>query len=258
MRAPLLVIWFVLCLVAIGCGGGDGGGGGGGGGGGERGGGESGGGESGGDGPREDVELGDRPIPEGATKVAALGDSITAGSPLWDPDPAIRATLASSADRESQYQFWAARRLDDVVFRNCGVFGERTDEIAARLEGCAEGAEVLIVQGGINDIAQRRSVAKAAANLRTMVRRGRRLGLRVALVEVLPWTNGYPRAAEPIDELNRLIGEIGEQLDVPVYPWYQALEDPDAPGRMRADLTDDGDHPSVAGYRRLAESVRLP
>ena len=250
MRAPLLVIWLVLCLAAIGCGGGGGDGDGGGGSGGNSGGGAG--------VPREDVELGDRPIPEGATKVAALGDSITAGSPLWDPDPAIRATLASSADRESQYQFWAARRLDDVVFRNCGAFGERTDEIAARLEGCAEGAEVLIVQGGINDIAQRRSVAKAAANLRSMVRRGRRLGLRVALVEVLPWSNGYPRAAEPIDELNRLIGEIGEQLDVPVYPWYQALEDPDAPGRMRADLTDDGDHPSVAGYRRLAESVRLP
>ena len=252
MRAPLLVIWLVLHLAAIGCGGG-----------GERSGGESGsgesnGGESGSGAPREDVELGDRPVPEGTTKVAALGDSITAGSPLWDPDPAIRATLGSSAERESQYQFWAARRLGDVVFRNCGVFGERTDEIAARLEGCAQGAEVLIVQGGINDIAQRRSVQAAAANLRAMVRRGRRLGLRVALVEVLPWNNGHPRAAGPIDELNRLIGAIGGDLGVPVFPWYSALEDPGAPGRMREDLTDDGDHPSVEGYRRLGESVRLP
>ncbi len=245
MRAPLLVIWLVLCFGAAGCGGGGGGDAG------ERGGG-------GGTTPREDVELGDRPVPEGATKVAALGDSITAGSPLWDPDRAIRATLGSTADPESQYEFWAARRLDDVVFRNCGVFGERTDEIAARLDDCAEGAEVLIVQGGINDIAQRRSVQEAAANLRGMVRRGKQLGLRVALVEVLPWNNGYPRAAEPIDELNRLIAKIGSDLGVPVFPWYEALEDPNAPGRMRAELTDDGDHPSVAGYRRLAESVRLP
>ena len=241
------MIWIVVCLAAIGCGGGSGSGGGG-----------AGGGDSGADAPREDVELGDRPVPAGTTKVAALGDSITAGSPLWDPDPAIRATLGSSADRESQYEFWAARRLGEVRFRNCGVFGERTDEIAARLEGCAEGAEVLLVQGGINDIAQQRSVEEAAANLRAMVRRGRRLGLRVALVEVLPWNNGYPRAAGPIDELNRLIAEIGSDLGVPVFPWFSALEDPDAPGRMREDMTDDGDHPSVAGYRRLAESVRLP
>jgi lysophospholipase L1-like esterase len=242
------VVWLVLCLAAAGCGG--------------SGSADERGGEGGGGGgqpaPREDVELGDRPIPAGATKVAALGDSITAGSPLWDPDPAIRATLGSTADPESQYEFWTARRLDDVAFRNCGVFGERTDEIATRLDDCAQGAAVLIVQGGINDIAQQRSVEEAAANLRGMVRRGRQLGLRVALVEVLPWNNGYPRAAKPIDELNRLIGEIGSELDVPVFPWFAALEDPDAPGRMRAELTDDGDHPSVAGYRRLAESFELP
>ena len=41
-----------------------------------------------------------------------------------------------------------------LEFRNCGVFGERTDEIAARLDQCADGADALIVQGGINDIAQ--------------------------------------------------------------------------------------------------------
>jgi lysophospholipase L1-like esterase len=202
--------------------------------------------------------LGDRPVPEGTTLVAALGDSITAGSPLWDPDRAIRAQLGSTVDPRSQYEYWAQRRLDGVRFRNCGVAGERTDQIGARLEGCARGADVLIVQGGVNDIAQARSPEEAAANLRAMVRRGRRSGLRVALVEVLPWNNGYPRAAEPISELNRLIGAIGDDLDVPVYPWYEALEDPAAPGRMRGRLTIEGDHPSIAGYRRLAQSVKLP
>lgn len=215
-------------------------------------------GSGGGSPPDEDARLGDQPAPEGVTQVAALGDSITAGSPLWDPDPAIRAQLGSSLDRRSQYEYWAARRLDDVRFRNCGVFGERTDEIALRFEGCVRGAEVLIVQGGINDIAQMRSPAEAAANLRGIAERGQESGMRVALVEVLPWNNGYPRAAGPIRELNRRIGAIGEQLDVPVFSWYEALEDPAAPGRMRAGLTDDGDHPSVAGYRLLAESVELP
>ena len=30
-------------------------------------------------------------------------------------------------------------------------------------------------------------------------------GLRVAIVEILPWNNGYPDAAPAIDDLNRLI-----------------------------------------------------
>jgi lysophospholipase L1-like esterase len=40
---------------------------------------------------------------------------------------------------------------------------------------------------------------------------------------------------------------------VPVMPFYETLEDPDRPGRMREDWTADGNHPSVAGHRRLGE-----
>jgi lysophospholipase L1-like esterase len=192
------------------------------------------------------------------TLVAALGDSITAGSPLWDPDPAVRRQIGEALDPESQYEHWAQLGLKGVRFRNCGVFGERTDEIAARLDRCSRGAEVLVVQGGINDIAQGVAVERAARNLRGMAERGRRKGLRVALTEVLPWNNGYPRADRPIRRLNALIRRIGKDLRVPVFGWYRRLEDPGAPGRMRRELTDDGDHPSVAGYRALARDVELP
>jgi lysophospholipase L1-like esterase len=192
------------------------------------------------------------------TVVAALGDSITAGSPLWDPDPEVRATLGAAADPESQFEHWAERKLTGVRYRNCGVFGERTDQIATRLEGCAKGADVLIVQGGVNDIAQVRRVKTAARNLRSMVWHGKRLGLLVALCEVLPWNNGFPGAAQRIRRLNKLIRQIGRDEHVPVYPFHEALEDPRRPGRMRFEWTDDGDHPSVEGYRRLAEWIELP
>ena len=184
--------------------------------------------------------------------VAALGDSITAGSPLWDPDPAIRETIPAP-DEASQFEYWAARADPRLEFRNCGIFGEPTDEIAARLEECADGADVLVVQGGINDIAQNQSVEDAAANLRGIVRAGKERGLEVALVDVLPWNNGHPAADGPIAELNRLIGEIGRDEGVEVLPFHDALEDPDEPGTMAAGLTDDGNHPSVAGYRRLGD-----
>jgi lysophospholipase L1-like esterase len=196
--------------------------------------------------------------PRATTLVATLGDSITAGSPGYDPDPRQRDTLGFGADEKSQWQYWAHRAHPDLEFRNCGVYGERTDEIAVRLDECAKGARVLIVQGGINDISQDRPVESAAANLRRMIERGKRLGLRVAITELLPWNNGFPEAEKPIRRLNQLIRAIGSDEDVPVLPFYETLEDTQHPGRMREEWTSDGDHPSVAGYKLLGEKAFRP
>ncbi len=196
---------------------------------------------------------------EGTIVVAALGDSIHAGSPYWDPDPDVRATYGDDLDEQSQWEYWAARKDERLRFRNCGVWGERTDEIAARYDRCVAGADVLIVQGGINDIAQGGDVEPAAENLRAIVRRGKADGLRVAIANVLPWNRGWPRTEEPINELNGLIDELAREEGVPVLPFYATLESPDAHGRMRDEWTSDGDHPSVEGYRRLGElAFKLP
>lgn len=198
----------------------------------------------------------DRDVPPSVV-VGALGDSITAGSPLWDPDPALRSQIPAP-DRRSQYEYWAERALPGTDFRNCGVPGERTDEIAARLEGCADGADVVIVQGGVNDISIGRGPAEIAPHLREMVRVGERLGLRVAIAELLPWTGGYPAADPLIRDLNRRIARIAREEDAKLLRWYGLLEDPRRPGRMRERWTDDNIHPSVAGYRRLGEALELP
>jgi lysophospholipase L1-like esterase len=170
--------------------------------------------------------------------VAALGDSITEGS------PGLRG-----------WDVWAARADPSLEIRNCGVYGQRTDEIAARLEACTRGADVLVVQGGINDIAQARDVEAAAANLRAMVRRGKELGLRVVLVDVLPWNNGWPDAEPKIRTLNALLADAAREEGVPLLPFHDTLEDPDRPGRMHEEWTSDGDHPSVEGYKRLGAVV---
>ncbi len=189
--------------------------------------------------------------------VCALGDSITAGSPGFDPDPAERRRRGFGDDPESQWEHWAAVSEPRLEFRNHGVYGERTDEIAARLERCAIGADVLVVQGGINDIAQGRPVEPAADTLGAMVRRVRGLGLGVALVDVLPWNNGWPDAEPQIKALNELLAAIAREEGVPLLPFHDTLEDPDRPGRMREEWTSDGDHPSIEGYRRLGERAFL-
>jgi lysophospholipase L1-like esterase len=175
--------------------------------------------------------------------VACLGDSITEGSPYWD-------SRRKTGDPEGQWEHWAGLLHPQLAFLNYGIWGERTDEIARRFEDAVVGAGVLIVQGGINDIAQGRPIATAAQNLRALVEHGLALDLAVYACDVLPWNNGWPGKEAPIRELNALI----HAFDVPCLPFHDTLEDPERPGRMKAEWTNaDGDHPSVAGYRRLGE-----
>jgi len=182
----------------------------------------------------------DSSVSERRVIVAALGDSITEGS------PGLRG-----------WDVWAASTDARYEIRNCGIYGQRTDEIAARLDGCARGAEAVVVQGGINDIAQGRDVESAAANLRAMVRRGMQLVPRVLIADVLPWNNGWPEAETNIRRLNALIAEIAHDEGVPLLAFHDTLEDPDRPGRMREEWTFEGDHPNEDGYRLLADVVLL-
>jgi len=190
--------------------------------------------------------------------VAVAGDSISAGSPLWDPDPAVRARIAAP-DERSQWQWWAAQADARLAFRTTAVYGERTDQIARRLDLVLAGADVLVVQGGINDVVQRRAAEEAARDIEAMLERGRAAGLAVAVTDLLPWNNGDKRAADGIRGLNALIAEVAADAGATLLPFHDALADPTDTTRMRDGLTDDGDHPSVEGHRLLGErAFRLP
>ena len=186
--------------------------------------------------------------------VAVFGDSISAGSPLWDPDPDVRARIPSP-DERSHWQWWAAQADARLEFRTTAVYGERTDQIASRLDLVLAGADVLVVQGGINDIVQGRPVEFAALDIAAMLQRGRRAGVALAVTDVLPWNNGDARATDEIRSLNELI----RTLTTTLLPFHDTLADPADPTRMRDGLTDDGDHPSIEGHRLLGElAFRLP
>jgi lysophospholipase L1-like esterase len=189
--------------------------------------------------------------------VAALGDSITAGNPGYDPNPELRKRLGLGSDPESQWEYWAQRDHPDLEFRNCGVRGERTDQIAGRFEECVTGADAVVIQGGINDLATGVPPRAVLANLGSMVRTAKEQNLDVALAEVLPY-GPAPQTDPEIDRLNRQIAAMGRSAGVTVLPFHRVLEDPDHPGRMKREWTADGIHPSVEGYRRLGELAFQP
>jgi lysophospholipase L1-like esterase len=181
--------------------------------------------------------------------VACLGDSITEGSPYWD-------SRRRAGNYEAPWQHSAGLRYPALELRNFGIWGQRVDEIAARFDEAVDGATALIVQGGINDIAQGRPIERAAEGLAALVERGLGLGLQVAVCDVLPWNNGSPEQGAAIVELNARI----RAFPVRLLPFHDTLEDPARPGRMKDEWTNaDGDHPSLGGYRRLGEvAFRFP
>ena len=199
-----------------------------------------------------------QPRPQPQPVVATLGDSITAGAPRWDPNLVLRQFLPGRPTPRSQWQYWADRATDGAFrFDNCGEIGERTDQIELRLARCAEGADVLVVQGGTNDITQDRAPAFAAANLREMLRRAKDAGLRTLVTTIPPINTQYPRWAQEVRRLNGLIRAIARSEGVPLVDFFAALEDPSRPDRMPDRWTADGVHPTVAGYARLgAEAAR--
>ena len=158
-------------------------------------------------------------------------------------------------DETSQWEYWAAQTEPRLEFRNCGIYGQRTDQIMARLEECVPGADALVVQGGINDVVQRRPAEDAVRDLEAMLERGRAAGLALAVTDVLPWNNGDTRAAEDIQRLNELIGKAAAGVGATLLPFHDTLVDSADPSGMAAGLTDDGDHPSIAGHRLLGELV---
>jgi lysophospholipase L1-like esterase len=175
--------------------------------------------------------------------IAVVGDSISAGSPLWDPEPRVRARIGAGADERSQWQWWATQRDPSLRFRTRAEYGRRTDEIAHFIDDVVDGADLLVVQGGINDVAQHRSIDTAARNLAEMVEQGRNRGLAVALADVLPWPAGDDRAAHEIERLNELIHAIPNVMQLPFHDTLASVQR----------WSDDGDHPSIEGHRLLGE-----
>ena len=101
-------------------------------------------------------------------RIVALGDSTTAGTPGWRSP--LEAPPAGSGDAQSQYSYWLMQAHPDWEVVNCGVNGERSDEIAGRFARDVLNAapRVVIIIAGVNDVYQGRPVDAVTQNLKLM------------------------------------------------------------------------------------------
>jgi membrane dipeptidase len=186
--------------------------------------------------------------------IVALGDSTTAGTPLYQSP--LEAPPAGKGNEESQFAYWLMRRQPGWSVLNRGINGERSDQIAARFDRdvLANAPAAVIIIAGVNDVYQGRSVDQVTANLRAMYDRAAAAGIPVIAGSIVPYNSASADANRKMHEINAWIAAQAAHdhnvFAVDTRAAAAAREDGD-----RLAASPDGLHPDVAGYRAMAEAI---
>src|SRR6188474_1604453 len=111
--------------------------------------------------------------------IVCLGDSTTAGTPLFKSP--IEAPPDGEGDERSQFAYWLRQAHPEWQVTNCGVNGERSDQIAERFDRdvLAHHPQAVVIIAGVNDVYQGRAVSHVTAQLDAMYARARAAGIPV-------------------------------------------------------------------------------
>jgi len=185
-------------------------------------------------------------------KIAAIGDSTTAGTPGFRSP--LEAPPDGAGDVESQYAYWLMKRRPEWQVANRGINGERSDQIRARFERDARGADLVIVIAGVNDIYQGRSAASVQRELEAMYDDARAAHLPVVAGTIIPYDTATPDQNARMHAVNAWIRSYAAtHPDVAFCDTRGAVAATNSPDRLIS--SPDGLHPSPEGYRLMAEAL---
>jgi len=176
----------------------------------------------------------------GEQRVVFMGNSITE---LWQ-------SLDSG--------FFAGRS-----YVNRGVSGQTTPQMLVRFRQDVIDLHpsVVVLLGGINDIAENTGPTTLEAilgNITSMAELARANGITVVLCSVLPasdltWHHGLEPGPK-IAALNAMIRQYADANHLVFIDYYPTMVD--GRGGLKAELTTDGVHPNLAGYRAMEPIAR--
>ena len=184
-------------------------------------------------------------------RVVALGDSTTAGTPGFRSP--VEAPPNGQGDTTSQYAYWLMKAHPQWDVVNCGVDGERSDQILARFERdvVARAPRAVVIIAGVNDVYQGCAAGMVTAQLALMYARAAEAGIAVVAGSIIPYDTATPEQNARMHEINDWIRRQRGVTFVDTRAAAAAVDNPD-----RLFETPDGLHPSPAGYRRMAEAIR--
>lgn len=185
-------------------------------------------------------------------RIVALGDSTTAGTPgFLSP---IEAPPHGRGDETSQYAYWLMKVHQDWEVLNRGVDGQRTDQIAARFDRdvIAAAPRAVVIIAGVNDIYQGRSVEYVTTELRKMYDRTLRGGIKLVAGSIIPFNTARPEQNERMRVVNEWI-RAQSNASIAFVDTRAAVAAPGKPDLLVS--SPDQLHPSVDGYRRMADAI---
>jgi len=186
-----------------------------------------------------------------------LGDSLTAGSPGFSGFPAYKG------NPQSQYEYWLEKLIEkdykhrEIEIVNFGQGGNTVWQIYQRYRRqilpVFTNIDYVIVWIGINDL-----VGVAAPsddvimNIEEMYEFILSNNTGVVAVEIAPitLTSLYLRR---VNEVNKGIHKIANDLNLPVVPLYDALLNSQGDGLNEMYDIGDGVHFNVKGYKKIGE-----
>lgn len=195
------------------------------------------------------------------TVVVALGDSTTAGTPLFKSP--IESPPAGAGDETSQFAYWLMRAHPEWDVRNRGVNGERSDQIRARWDRDVLGQvdfqfpirpSVVVIIAGVNDVYQGRPAGHVTSELRAMYGLAAAAGIPVVAGSIVPYNTATPEQNAKMRAINDWIrAEAARDPNIFFADTRAAAARDDNPDLLRS--SPDGLHPDADGYRRMAEAL---
>lgn len=186
--------------------------------------------------------------------IVALGDSTTAGTPLFKSP--VEAPPDGEGDHTSQYAYWLVERRPFWRVLNRGVNGERSDEILERFDRdvLERHPYVVVVIAGVNDVCQGKSVEHITRHLRRIYDRAAEAQIAVVAGSILPFDDATKQQNARMAKVNAWIRQQADaDPNVTFVDTRQAVAASDDPNRLAS--TGDGQHPDIAGYRRMADAI---
>ena len=145
---------------------------------------------------------------------------------------------------------------------NRGIGGQTTPQMLVRFREDVINLkpEVVVILAGINDIAENTGPSKienVAGNIFSMAELARINHIKVVLSSVLP-ASGFPwhpgiNPVASIIQLNRLLKDYAEKNHLVYIDYYSATLNEDK--GFKKELTTDGVHPNLAGYKVMEPLV---
>jgi len=194
------------------------------------------------------------PMTQSRTRIVAMGDSTTAGTPAFKSPR--EAPPKGSGDETSQYAYWLMKAHPEWEVVNQGVNAQRSDVIAARFEADVIALEpaVVVIIAGVNDVYQGRPAQHVKDQLAAMYARAHAAGIRVIAGTIIPYNTATADQNARMHEINDWIRTQGRaDPGVIVVDTRAAVAAPGNPDMLVS--SPDGLHPDAAGYRKMAEAM---